>query len=275
MDNSLILATCEQWPTGNQDIKRLSDVLNAKMIPWQKVVPKRHQCVLPWAVWDYTSQITAYKSWLLSFDKGGIQNTASLQLWNMDKRYLLELENKGIPVIASVYLGVEEDWDARFANINGLGLGEHPVIKPVYGQSGKGVARFNGHVPSREDYPNGLLLQPFVSSIQGEICLIYTNGTFSHAANRYLETSGEWRYNSQYGAKVKTIDAKKSWIELGEQILSMLPEMPRYARIDGLLTEQKQLMIVEVELIEPALYLPKTWGPADIRRFVERMCLRG
>ena len=133
-----------------------------------------------------------------------------------------------------------------------------PVVKPLIGQSGRGVRRLaEGEAPALASYPQGALLQPFVQASFGEVCLIYLAGRYSHAARRRL-APGEWRANSAYGAQIESVTPRPEWLACAEAALRCLPEPPLYARVDGLISEggsgESGFSINEVELIEPALY---------------------
>ena len=82
---------------------------------------------------------------------------------------------------------------------------------------------------------------------------MFLDGRFSHAVLR-MPPQGEWRANSAYGVAVSPAAPPEKAIETARQILSMLPEIPAYARIDGTLIGDR-LLLNELELVEPVLYL--------------------
>ena len=116
------------------------------------------------------------------------------------------------------------------------------------------MRRLHGEPPTLADYPQGVLLQPFIASEIGEVCLVYLGGTFSHAAHR-RPAPQEWRANSAYGVQILPIKPEAAWLKRAEAVLPRLPVAPLYARIDGLIDASGDFLINEVELIEPALYL--------------------
>ena len=250
----VILATCREWPQGNDDIRALAHALGGEYRPWQEIVPAdcRDARVVPLAAWDYSDDPQAYRNWLDALQAAGavVCNTPALQRWNMDKRYLLALQALGLPVTPGVALLPGEDWAARIV-ASGW---DNAVVKPLIGQSGKGVRRVQDHLPQAREYPHGALLQPFVYAPFGEVCLIYVAGRFSHAVRRQ-PAEGEWRANSAYGVTVSPIAALSAWRTCAEAVLAHVPEPPLYARVDGLVGEDGALSINDVVLIEPALYL--------------------
>ena len=257
--STMYIATCRAWPLGNAGLQELAAALSATLLPWQDIDPAAISArggvpvtVLPLAAWDYSETPDAYRAWLLALQEAGVRviNPPELQIWNMNKRYLCELADKGLPVTGGVALLPGEDWAARIA-ASGW---SNPVIKPLVGQSGRGVRRLaDGGVPTSDEYPQGALLQDFVPTDIGEVCLIYLNGRFSHAAHRQ-PAPGEWRANSAYGVQVLPIEPQREWLQRAENVQQHLPQTPVYARVDGLISRENGFMVNEVELIEPALY---------------------
>ena len=252
------IATCRAWPQGNAGLQELAAQLPATLLPWQDIDPVAISragvpaTVLPLAAWDYSESPDAYRGWLKALQEAGacVINPSELQIWNMDKRYLCELASKGLPVTPGVALLPGEDWEAQTA-ASGW---SHPVIKPLIGQSGRGVRRLSdAEVPTAEEYPQGALLQPFVPTDVGEVCLIYLGESFSHAAHR-RPAPDEWRANSAYGVQIHPITPQAEWLAHAESVLHHLPQAPVSARVDGLIAQDGSFLVNEVELIEPALY---------------------
>lgn len=252
------IATCRACPQGNADLQALAAQLPATLLPWQDIDPAtvaragEAVTVLPLAAWDYSENPDSYRNWLLALQDAGVRviNPPALQIWNMNKLYLCELAAKGLPITPSVALLPGEDWAEKIA-ASGW---SNPVIKPLVGQSGRGVRRLaDGGAPTVADYPQGVLLQPFVPTDVGEVCLIYLAGHFSHAAHRQ-PAPDEWRANSAYGVQILPITPQPEWLACAQSVLQHLPQAPLYARIDGLIAQDGCFMVNEVELIEPALY---------------------
>jgi hypothetical protein len=52
------------------------------------------------STWDYVERLPEFRGWLHDVDEGGrLRNPAPVVEWNLDKRYLLDLEAEGVPVI--------------------------------------------------------------------------------------------------------------------------------------------------------------------------------
>ncbi|WP_298644900.1 hypothetical protein [uncultured Cardiobacterium sp.] len=248
----LIIATCPAWPQGNADLRILAAALDAALIPWQDIAPAA-ATILPLAVWDYSDDPAAYRRWLAAQEQAGARlvNPPALQRWNLNKRYLCELAASGHPVTPGLdlYPGDDYDWARQIAATGW----DNPVIKPLIGQSGRGVRRLNHDMPTLAAYPDGILVQPYIEAPGGEVCLIYFGGAYSHAAHR-RPAAGEWRANSAYGVEILPVTPEPAWRSRAEAVLAALPSPPLYARVDGLITADGDYLINEIELIEPALY---------------------
>ena len=189
----------------------------------------------------------------------------------MDKRYLCDLAEWGADVIPSVQTSSEKEKLEDILKNRGW---REAVVKPVIGQSGRGVAKIRaGEVSLKAgDYPQGVIVQPYIREIEtaGETSLVFLEGRFSHAVLR-MPPQGEWRANSAYGVAVSPAAPPEKAVETARQILDMLPEIPAYARIDGTLIGDR-LLLNELELVEPALYLHTAENAvADMVQAVKRV----
>lgn len=267
--SALHIATCRAWPQGNADLQALAAALGASLTPWQDMAAAdcAQATVLPLAAWDYSHQPAAWQAWLQALQAAGVHlfNPPEILHWNLNKRYLIELAARcaqaaapaldapGSPLITpGIALLPGENWVQR---ISASGW-PNPVLKPLIGQSGRGVRRLDGQWPDAHEFADGALLQPYLPAPFGEVCLVYLNGCFSHAAHRQ-PAPGEWRANSAYGVHIAPITARPEWLARAQTVLAQLPPhlpVPLYARIDGLVDSDHIFTVNEVELIEPALY---------------------
>lgn len=255
-----IIATCPAWPQGNADLQTLATALDAALIPWQHIPPTA-AAILPLAVWDYSEHPAEYQQWLTTQEKAGARliNPPTLQRWNLNKQYLCDLAAAGHPITPSLALYPDDDWAGQIA-ASGW---DNPVIKPLIGQSGRGVRRLNKDLPTPATYPDGILIQPYIPAPDGEACLVYFGGTYSHAAHRRPKR-GEWRANSAYGVEIHPITPEPAWLNCATAVLAALPVPPAYARVDGLISQDGTYHINEIELIEPALYLAQQPASVEI-----------
>ena len=272
----LTITTCLAYPEPPSNLLPLAEALTHDNIPtafapWQN--RPKSAFILPLCAWDYAAEPEAFGQWLTEAEACGQRfiNPVGLMRWNMDKRYLCDLAEWGADVIPSVQTSSEKEKLEDILKNRGW---REAVVKPVIGQSGRGVAKIRaGEVSLKaEDYPQGVIVQPYIREIEtaGETSLVFFDGHFSHAVLR-MPPQGEWRANSAYGVAVSPAAPPEKAIETARQILSMLPEIPAYARIDGTLIGDR-LLLNELELIEPALYLHTAENAvADMAQAVKRV----
>lgn len=253
------IATSSQYPQGNADLRDLLDSLRrmgveCDFLVWGERGVCRGNLLLPLAVWDYSSNPTNFLAWLKDLEESGVKilNPLATIQKNINKRYLLDLQEKGIPIIPSEFI--------EYDNLKNKDL-RGKVLKPVIGQSGMGVER--GEKADFSHYPQGAIIQPFIPSIQesGEVCLVFFGGEFRYSI---LRKPKEWRANSKYGVEISLIEAKKEWIDLAYQALDGIEYF--YARVDLFI---QPLLISEVELIEPALYF--SHSPYSLELFKQNL----
>src|SRR5689334_20257395 len=74
-------------------------------VPWDRVRGD-WDALLVRSTWDYTEREDEFRAWLDRLEASGARlfNPAPLLRWNLDKRYLLELQAHGVPVIPTLYL---------------------------------------------------------------------------------------------------------------------------------------------------------------------------
>lgn len=260
---TLWLTTCQAWPQLPDNLTPFVRQLEAQGVevliaPWQDW--QQSDWVLPLCAWDYASHSHAFRAWLIRLaEKGiGVFNPLALVQWNMSKDYLLDLA-KVVEVIPTTVLAAPNP-DAFLALIHQKSWSE-VVLKPLVGQSGKAVIKWHASsqlsLPDFSHYSSGLVVQPYIQAIEhyGETSMVFFNGKFSHAVKRQ-PPAGEWRANSAYGVKVLATTPSEAALASAYQVLSTLPVMPTYARVDGTdMLGQGRFLLNELEVIEPALYL--------------------
>ena len=251
---------------------RLADLLagaGAEVVasPWIDHAPEGAVAALPLLAWGYHKQIAR---WLarLADARTPMINPVSALMWNTDKRYLLELQERGAPVLPT--LAVEyADWDTVSAAFDHFGA-EALVVKPrVSAGSFETVVveRFRPFTP-----PSGpALIQPFLPNVatEGELSLFYIGGRFSHAA-RKVAMGGDFRVQPQFGGAFSVYEPAPEAFRCAELVLEAAPQGLAYARVDMIRNLDGRLALMELECIEPELYLdlvPEA-GPALARTLV-------
>ncbi|HSO26428.1 MAG TPA: hypothetical protein VLS48_00030, partial [Anaerolineales bacterium] len=112
-----------------------------------------------------------------------------------------------------------------------------------------------------------VLAQPFMPHIllEGEFSLFFFGGRFSHAAVK-TPASGDFRVQEEYGGQTRRANPPPAALDLARQVVAQIAPPPLYARVDLVRDSQGKFALMELELIEPALYFQL--DPAAPQRFV-------
>ncbi|WP_276979999.1 hypothetical protein [Flavobacterium filum] len=223
--------------------------------------------------WDYYQKEEAFNSWLVKIELLGIKtfNPISVIQKNKHKFYLKDLEKEGITILPTIFLEKNSTSDLHDLIPKSW---EKMVIKPAFSAGSyltKLIDRteiesiqneFKEHFATKD-----FLLQEFRPEIKelGETSFIFFDGKFSHAVNK-KPVENDFRVQIQYGGKYTLIEPNGDLLLQAELVLSKVHEKLLYARLDGIVIENK-LHLMEIELIEPDLYFDLAEGARE--RFVE------
>jgi glutathione synthase/RimK-type ligase-like ATP-grasp enzyme len=262
----LALATCEAMPGFYPDDAHLVASLRALGIEpvscaWSDptVDWSRFDAVLIRTTWDYFQRPVEFARWLDALPVPTI-NPAPLLRWNSDKRYLLELEARGVDGIPSrVCTGAA--LPATLAGLQGRDVVVKPTISGGAWLTVRGTVGDAGFDAELARLPGGLeyLVQPFVPEVAaaGEWSLLFFGGQFSHAVLKRAKP-GDYRVQSQYGGTVDTLEPDPALLAAARRALDAVAALGHgdhaYARIDGVVVDGR-FLVMELEMIEPALFL--------------------
>jgi glutathione synthase/RimK-type ligase-like ATP-grasp enzyme len=224
------------------------------------------------STWDYHRRLPEFLEWVDRVDAGSrLVNDARVLRWNADKRYLLDLADD-LPVVPTRSVAADD-------LLSGLrdGLAEHGtvVVKPRVGASGIGVV-----VAARTDdlrlatlTAGPWVVQPFVESVrtEGETS-VYVFGGRAVSQLRKLPAAREVRVQEEYGGRAEAVPLDEDAAALAELAVAAagarVGGRPAYARVD-LLRLAGRLVVSELELIEPGLYLDLL--PENAEAFAEHV----
>lgn len=213
--------------------------------------------VLPLVVWGYHER---YEEWLALIDRLQAStrkciNPPDLLRWNGDKSYLAELDAKGVPTVPTIAVDTLDENALRVAR-DRFGCGRL-VIKPPVSASATGTYLLRRDDPVPEEVAGvRMLVQPFMSSVahEGEYSLMLFDGRFSHSILK-TPKGGDFRVQPHLGGTEKPCKAPEGAIELAKAALDAAPASAVYARVDMVADDDGTFRIMELELIEPALWL--------------------
>lgn len=213
------------------------------------------------STWDYHDKHEEFLAWTRAVaGETRLFNPPELVAWNSEKTYLRELTAAGVPTVPTVWSepGKEFDVEAALAE---RGWAE-AVIKPAVDLGAKNLCRVRAATGEAASALEATLergeamIQPYLPSLEseGELSLIYIDGKLSHAV-RKRPAAGDFRVQSIWGGSVEPTDPTPEAIEIADRALGFLDESPLYARVDLVAGLDEDLRLIELELIEPNLYL--------------------
>ncbi|MEO8175621.1 MAG: hypothetical protein ABI626_03070 [Sphingomicrobium sp.] len=182
-------------------------------------------------------------------------NPAQLLRWNSDKIYLTELARKGVATVPTILVGACDEGAVAAAR-DQLGS-EQLVIKPPVSGGATSTYLLGPNNPIPDDSRGQrTIVQPLIDSIstEGEFALMLFDGDFSHAVLKQPK-AGEFRVQPHLGGTKMSCAPPSGGIELAQAALAAAPAAATYARVDMIRGADGGLMIMELELIEPALFL--------------------
>lgn len=243
-----------------------SAVWDSPLVDWT-----RYDAVILRSMWDYHLRHDEFESWLAHLDSVGARvfNPTSLVRWNSDKHYLDDLAARGVNVAPTMFLDQgSATLEQVFAELDWKDV----VIKPTVSASGHETERVTSQNAAlyaewfkRLHAAGDLIIQPFFDEIveQGEWSFVFMSGQYSHTV-RKVAAQGEFRVQREHGGSVVADQPRGVIIRQAESVVELLPEGWLYARVDGF-EREGTLLVTEVELIEPSLFLSQ--HPSAPRRF--------
>jgi glutathione synthase/RimK-type ligase-like ATP-grasp enzyme len=211
------------------------------------------------STWDAHLRFGEFESWLTHIrTKTRICNSMENILWNFDKRYLIDLAKRGVATIPTTYFPAGSRVKLDSTAISWPRV----VAKPSIGGGSFAVRSFliPAELAALEDHLNvilgrtGALIQRFEESVStlSERSLVFIGGEFSHAVRRTAFNTGNTPDTPEFDHR-----AAESEIAFATQVLEAADSRDlAFARVDILPTAEG-LLLMEFELIEPALFLTR------------------
>ena len=232
---------------------------------WQRtdVDWRAFDAVIIRSTWDYHHDPDRFLAVLAEIEACGtpLLNPRRIVEWNSRKTYLRDLFDRGVPIVPTIWRDALASGElaSLYAQVGAPEI----VVKPVVGANANGAFRLDarGVVDRAADveafYANrALMAQPFVSSVatEGEFSLFYFNGTFSHAIVK-RPASGDFRVQEEHGGAIDTLTPDVRLRASGDKAIRAIGETLLYARADFVRGNGGEHLLMELELIEPSLYL--------------------
>jgi glutathione synthase/RimK-type ligase-like ATP-grasp enzyme len=224
-----------------------------KSIQWNKF-----EAAVIRSTWDYVPVREEFIEWAKTTEtKTKLFNSSENVIWNTDKKYLLDLAGKGVPIIPTkfVHNSAELAKTLKWA----FDLTPKIVIKPTVGAGARLAGKANDFESAEKlaeiifNHNRIVMVQPYVDSVdgEGEKAIVIIDRQISHVAKKVpaltLGGHGDAAGQSEIDLEIEQIVAKvaqkvANWNEL------------LYARVD-VVRYENELVLMELEITEPWLFM--------------------
>jgi glutathione synthase/RimK-type ligase-like ATP-grasp enzyme len=220
------------------------------------------RCAVFRSTWDYHERFPEFAAWLNRVESlTRLCNSPAIVRWNMDKHYLADLAEQGIPIVPSRYLE-KGDETSLHALMDETGWND-AIVKPCVSATARHTYRVDqATVESVEPIARSLLksesliFQPFLENVrsEGEDTLIVFDGQYSHAV-RKTPKAGDFRVQDDHGGSVRPLEPEPRQVELALRTMNACRATPSYGRVDMVRDSHDEWRVMEMELIEPELWM--------------------
>jgi glutathione synthase/RimK-type ligase-like ATP-grasp enzyme len=264
--------TYQEMPDGTADDQLTVPVLKddgieVEFTVWDdpSVDWKSYDGVVIRSPWDYFRKIPQFRTWLDEFETLGVPlfNPLSLIRWNMDKFYLQELSQEGVPVLPALWLRPGEKHN--LAEIMQQQGWDEVVVKPTVSAGGYRTERVSKDTVEAYQalldeilLDNGAMIQqyaPVVAEV-GEWSLLFFDGEYSHSALKHPQ-DGDFRVQPRYGGTHEILQASDELVAQARALIQKINRPMLYARVDGVLVDGA-FYLMELEAFEPSLFFSVT-----------------
>ncbi len=279
------IATCKTLPEVDVDEQPLAAAflaanIDAELVAWDDPSVDWDLPIptLLRSTWNYALDVAGFLSWVDRVAEAGpLWNPREVVHANVHKRYLLELAAREVAVVPTTL--VERGQTCDLAEIAKRYRTAKLVIKPEVGAGSLGARVFTIGGPMTNPTPRGhlsaltargaALIQPYLSSVDGygERSLVWIDGAISHAIRKKPRFVGEIE---RIEGPMPIADDERA---LAEAALAPVADRILYGRVDMARDEANRPVVMELELVEPSLFLAKQPGAADrlVAALLERL----
>ncbi len=280
---SVGLVTCLELPEPDPDEEILLASLQqagmrAELLAWDNPHgdPGAFDLCVLRSCWNYYKDPDAFLNWItVTADSCRLANSADIVRWNLHKRYLQKIADAGVPIIPTVWFERCETADLLAAMREQCW--DDAVVKPAVSAASFCTQRFRiDQVDEGQFFLDALvrerdaMVQRYIPTVEtsGERALVWIDGELTHAVSKHPRFAGGIERVSD---ALPVLDQDRSIVD---RVLSCVDGELLYARVDVMNDDDDTLLVSEVELMEPSLFLLQC--PEALERFVgaiRRMCL--
>jgi hypothetical protein len=274
----IALASCRTLPEPDPDQGALLEAIRDAgalpfLVPWEDHADYGQfgACVIR-STWNYVHHLREFLDWARRVAKvTTLLNPLDVVLWNTDKGYLRYLEARGIPVVPTEF--VPKGGSEGLRDLASRRGWSDMVVKPRVGAASFATARFGpGEMDEGERFlrenaaGRAMMVQPYLRSVEdhGERAMVWIAGEFTHGVAKSP------RFGGSREAVSGALDLSDEEKAFGEKVLGAVADRLLYARVDTVRLPDGRLAVMELELVEPSLFLVQR--PEALRRFA-RACV--
>ncbi len=279
----IVLATSADLPGLDEDSVPLLEALRSRGLSCEPRVwdsgfdPGEARLCLLRSTWDYDLRHEEFLAWARETDaRVALLPSLATVTWNTDKRYLLDLEALGADVVPTAWLTP----GASLADVMDERRWERAVVKPTVGAGARGLITVRrAEAAARQEAADALLatgpalMQPFLESVQteGELSLLFAEGELTHAVRKRPQ-SGDFRVQPEYGGSVALEEPGAAAVDAATRTIDTFTTPPLIARVDLVAGDGDTPLLIELELVEPCLFLRH--APAATERYADAVARR-
>jgi len=270
----VVLVSCLEMPEQDVDQAVLLDGLRARGLStdvWAWDDPSRNWAEPRLAVirstWNYHHDLPAFLAWV---DRAGaattVLNSPALVRANAHKQYLRTLAGAHVPVVPTMWFAREETPPLR--KLLAHQGWDRVVVKPAVSAGSWMTALFEADMHAGAELrahellrSRDVMVQPYVASVEeyGERSLVWINGSLSHAVRKARRLEADTESVSRTAVDIADDERALALMALETSLeqhgRGLCVQDLLYARIDIARDESGVPMLMELELIEPSLFL--------------------
>jgi glutathione synthase/RimK-type ligase-like ATP-grasp enzyme len=221
--------------------------------------------------WDYFNRPKEFAAWLDKVSQlTRLVNPTETLRWNMDKHYLQDLASCGVNIVPTRFIEIGETQTLQ--ELVAESGWPKVIIKPAISGAARHTYRMTlEQVTAHEAIfkqligEEAMLLQPFMNTVEthGEVSHMVFGGKYSHSVLKRAK-AGDFRVQDDHGGTVYAYEASEAEVQYAEYVTAQYSPVPVYARVDVMWDSNNQLALVELELIEPELWMRKYPQSAEL-----------
>ncbi|MCC7206979.1 MAG: hypothetical protein IT323_06710 [Anaerolineae bacterium] len=228
------------------------------------------EAVILRSTWDYHLRLPEFLAWIARLETLGVPlwNPPDTVRWNADKAYLRDLEKQGVRVPATAW--IPAGTAPNLAELLAARLWSEAVVKPAVS-----AGAFQTHRVARGQAAafqptlahiletSGALVQEFLPEIStgGEWSFLFFGGEHSHTILK-RPPAGDYRVQVHHGGSWEPCEPPADLLDQARRIMARMDGKALYGRVDTVAVNGT-LVLVELELIEPYLFLGDAPGAAQ------------